>query len=57
MVEEGWRDDGTPPAPGGKAMVLLVRARRLPAAEVLHEPSNQVVAKSGAVDHLDEEMV
>ena len=35
----------------------LVRARCLPATEVRHEPSNQVVAVSGAMDHLDEEAV
>ena len=37
--------------------MLLVKARRLPAAEVCHKPSDQVVAESGAVDHLDEEEV
>ena len=36
----------------GKRVVLLVRARRFPAAEVRHEPFNQVVTESGAVDHL-----
>ena len=34
--------------------MLLVEARRLPAVEVRHKPSDQVVAESGAVDHLDE---
>ena len=38
-------------------MVLLVEARRLPAAEVRHEPSDKIVAESGAVDHLNEETV
>ena len=61
MVGEGWGDDGPLWDPhqhlAGRRVVLLVEARRLPAAEVRHEPSNQVVAESGAVDHLDEEGV
>ena len=41
----------------GRRVVLLVKARHPPAAEVRHEPSDQVVAELGAVDHLDEEAV
>ena len=41
----------------GRRVVLLVKARRLPAAEVHHEPSDQIVTESGAVDHFDEEAV
>ena len=36
-------------------MVLLVRVRRLFAAQVCHEPSNQVVTESEALDHLYKE--
>ena len=61
MVEEGWRDDGPLWDPllnlAGRRLVLLVKARRFNAAEVRYKPSNQVVAESGAVDHLDEEAV
>ena len=48
----------TPPSPrphlAGSRVVLLVKARRLPAADVRHKPSDQIVAESGAVDHLEE---
>ena len=54
MVEEGWGDDGLL---CDRRVVLLVEARRLPAAEVHHKPSDQVVAESGVVDHVDEEAV
>ena len=41
----------------GRRMVLLVKARGLPAAEVCHKPYNQDVSESRAVDHLNEEAV
>ena len=44
---------GSPPS----VMVLLVRERDLSAAEVCHQPSNQVVLKSRVVDHLYEDVV
>ena len=61
LVEEGWGDDRTLWDPrlhlAGMRVVLLVRARRLPATEVRREPSKQVVTESGAVDQLDKEAV
>ena len=39
----------------GMRVVLLVQARRLPAAEVCHKLSDQIEAELGAVDHLYEE--
>ena len=39
----------------GRQVVLLIKARGLPAAEVPHKPPHQVVSESGAVDPLDEE--
>ena len=66
MVEEGWRDDRplwdpdparSPHWLAGRRVVLLVDERHLPAAEVHHEPSNQVMAESGEMDHLNEEAV
>ena len=41
----------------GRRVLLLVKARGLPAAEVYHNPSNQIVSESWGVDHLDEEAV
>ena len=61
MIEEGWGDDGhlwdPHPHLAGRRVVLLVKAWRLSAAEVRHEPTDQVVAESGAVDLFDEEAV
>ena len=60
MFEEGWRDGGPmwDPCPHleGRRVLLLVNACLL-ASKVHHEPSNQVVAESGAMDHLNEEAV
>ena len=60
MVKEGWRDDGPlwDPRPhlAGRRVVQLVRARYFPAAEVRHEPSNQVVTESGAVGNCVERL-
>ena len=41
----------------GRRAVLLEEEQVLPDAEVCHKPSNQIVWKSGAVDHLDVEAV
>ena len=61
MVKEGWEVGrflwDPRPHLAGKQVVLLVEAWGLPAAEVGHKPSNQIVSESGAVDHLDEEVV
>ena len=43
--------------PGRRQLVLLVEAQGLPAVEVCHKPSHQIVSDLGAVDHLDEEAV
>ena len=51
MVEEGWGDDKTPVGPpplphlAERRVVLLVEARRLPAVDVRHKPSDQIVTE------------
>ena len=61
MVKESWGDDGSlwdhRPHLAGSWVVLLVKARGLPAAEVCHKPPNQIGLELGAVDHLDKEAV
>ena len=51
----GWIPVIPPPDPGGKASGVPILARGFPAAEVCHKPPHQIVAESGAVDHLDKE--
>ena len=63
MIEEGWGDEMTEPCGtpclhlAGRRAVLLVKARGLPAAEVCHQPSDQVVSESEAVDHIYKDKV
>ena len=60
-VKKGWGDDRSlwnpRPQLAGRQMVLLVKARGLPASEVCHKPSHQIVSESGAVDHLNKKAV
>ena len=46
---------GTPPAPGGKASGAVGRGTRPSCLVGMPQQSNQIVSKSGAVDHLVEE--
>ena len=61
VVEEGWGEYGFlwDPRPHltGRRVVLLVKARGLPVAEVLHKPPHHFLSESGAVDLLDEDAV
>ena len=53
VIEGGWSDDGSlwKPRPhmAERRVVLLVKVRGLPATEVRHKPSHQIVSESGAV--------
>ena len=48
---------GNPGRTAGRRIVLLIQAQGFPAAELSHNPSNQIVLESGSVDHLNEEAV
>ena len=48
---------GPPPTPGGNGSGAVGKSTMPSCRGGNHEPSNQIVAESGAVDHLDEKVV